>query len=86
MKGEPRFFILVTICLLLISACLYLAADLHTATDNVKRLNIEVQNVRELKYNDSVLVSEYQAGLDSFMTINPKAAEEFMHLIESENE
>lgn len=36
-------------------------------------------------YNDSVLVSEYQRGLDTFMKVNPKAAEQFMELIEKVN-
>lgn len=85
MKGEPRFFILVTICLLLISACLYISADLHTATDKIKALTIQVGDLREKNHNDSILVSEYQEALDQYMDIDPKAADEFMKLVEKVN-
>jgi hypothetical protein len=85
MKGEPRFFILVTFCLGLITACLYLSADLHTATDKVKALTIQVGDLREKNYNDSILVSEYQQALDDYMEIEPKAADDFMKLVEKVN-
>ena len=85
MKEEPRFFILVTFCLALITACLYLAAELHTATDKVKALTIQVGDLRKKNHNDSILVSEYQEALDQYMDVDPKAADEFMRLVEKVN-
>lgn len=41
--------------------------------------------VYQKQNNDSVLVSEYQMALDTFMKVNPKGAEQFMELIEKVN-
>lgn len=85
MSTEFRFFVLITTCLFLITSCLWLGADLHTATNKVKTLSIEIDHLRERNYNDSVLVSEYQDALDQYMDIDLKAADEFMRIIEKIN-
>lgn len=85
MSTEFRFFTLITICLLLIISCLWLAADLETATDKVKTLSIQIGDLRERNYNDSVLLSEYQEALEEYVYLDPKAADEFMRIIEKIN-
>jgi hypothetical protein len=85
MSNEVRFFTLISLCLLLITSCLWLSADLHKANDEIKILITQVRDLREKNHNDSILVSEYQEALDEYIEIDPKAADQFIRIVEKIN-
>lgn len=85
MSNEVRFFTLISLCLLLITSCIWLSADLHKANDKVKALNAEIVELRQKYYNDSILVSEYQEALDRYREIDPLSASDFSKLVEQIN-
>ena len=78
--------VLVIASTIMLLGALYLSGENKSQREKIQFLEIEVINLNDRNYNDSVLLSEYQAGLDSFMTTNPKAADEFMKLIEHQFE
>lgn len=81
-KTNVKGRIMLSITILLSIIMLIVA---HDSRQTIKQLQYQVSNLKQKNYNDSTLLSEYQIGLDSFLHINPKAAEQFMHLIENEN-
>jgi len=85
MTTQMKFIALISLCLFLIVSCLWLSSDLDKANNRIKALNIEIGNIREKSYNDSVLVSEYQEALEEYIYLDPKAADEFMRIIEKIN-
>lgn len=86
MKRDLEKIVMITLIFLLSTAVLLMVAERNSQKDSIKTLKRHIINLEDRNYNDSTLLSEYQAGLDSFLNVNPKAAEEFMHLIENENE
>ena len=64
----------------------WLSVDCDRYKEQVDQMNSYISDIEQMKYNDSTLLNEYQNALDSFTTVNPKAAEQFMLLIENENE
>jgi len=85
MKPEVKISILITICFLLITLCLWLASNAHTANEKVEALTIQIGDLRQKYYNDSVLVSEYQEALDRYRKIDPLSASDFSRLMEQIN-
>ena len=86
MTTQMKFIALLSLCLFLIMSCLWLNSDLDKANNRIKTLNIEIGDIREKSYNDSVLLSEYQEALYQYMQTDPKAAVEFMKLMEKQFE
>ena len=86
MKKDLEKAIMITLIFLLSTAVLLMVAERNSQRDSIKTLKAKISSIEQTYHNDSTLVSEYQAGLDKFLHVNPVAAREFMYLIEHENE
>ena len=54
-------------------------------SQELKALTAKIATLDGIRINDSIQLSEYRNALDTFFTVNFKAAQQYMSLVEQEN-
>ena len=82
---KKNFIILSIVFVLLLICITKLVIRDYDKTMEIKSLKFKMASLQNDYSNDSTVLAEYQAALDSFVNYNPQAALEFSLLIEQKN-
>jgi hypothetical protein len=78
--------VMITILILMFSsAMLFLSFELSKKTRECIHLVNSINSIKDKRFNDSVLISEYQTALDILIKSDSATANKFMRVVESIN-